>query len=78
MASRFGRKFVHLPGCTEGDVARICQSNGINNVKQQKTIFEECEPTSTFINNQNIKVVHDIRRIRRIVERELMKTPVAA
>ena len=75
MASRFGRKFIHLTGCTEGDVSRICAANGITSGKAQKAIFEECDPIATYINNQNIKVVHDIRRIRRIVERELMKTP---
>lgn len=80
LSSRFGRKFIHLSGCTLGDVAAICSANGITSQKQQKAIFEECEPTSTYENNQNIKVVHDLRRVKRCVIKALLenqKTPVA-
>lgn len=71
MSSRFGRKFIHLPGCTEGDISRLCQANGISSTKQQKAVFEESEPINTFVGNQAIKVIHDLRRVRRIIERKL-------
>jgi AAA domain len=55
LSSRFGRNFYTLPGCT------------IN------CIFDECKPTSTniFGSEKIVKVVYDLRKLERAVEREL-------
>ena len=71
--SRFGRRLVQLSGCTEGDIKSICEANGITDKRLQKQIFDESEPQAVLQENTMIKVVHDLRRVRRIIERELMK-----
>jgi hypothetical protein len=73
LSSRFGRNFVTLPGATLNCVANICKLNGISDKEVQKRIFNECEPTSTniFGGEKIIKVVYDLRKLKRSVEREL-------
>jgi DNA transposition AAA+ family ATPase len=73
LSSRFGRRFIHLPGATEGDVSKICTANGIADKKVHKLIFEECETVRGFVENQEVKVTHDLRRVRRIIERKLLE-----
>jgi hypothetical protein len=41
--SRIGRKFVELHGVGSTDVAQICMANGINDTKQIKEIYNDCE-----------------------------------
>ncbi len=71
--SRFGRKFQHLIGATANDVKMICEANGISDKKLQEAIFIECTPVSMVIENQSFKIVEDMRRVKRIIKRELLK-----
>lgn len=71
--SRFGRRFTKLPGATEGEVAQICAANGIADKKIQKAIFKECEPSSIKVGSEIRQMVYDMRRLKRVVERELLK-----
>lgn len=72
LSSRFGRKFIGLIGATSKDVTLICEANGIKNKEIISRIFNECEPVSITKNNQTFKVVEDLRRLKRIVKRELI------
>ena len=36
-------------------------------------IFEECEPVNIVIQEQSIKVVEDLRRLKRVIKRELIQ-----
>lgn len=72
--SRFGRKFINdLIGAREKDVELICQANGITDKPTIKKIFDECEPISLIVQGQNIKVVEDLRRLKRIIKRQLIQ-----
>jgi hypothetical protein len=75
--SRLGRNYIHLTGYTEEDVYRICEANGVTDKKRQKDVFEEAQPTRKQVSGSNgqhyVRVVEDCRRIRRIVEREILK-----
>ncbi|EKT3957666.1 ATP-binding protein [Flavobacterium psychrophilum] len=71
--SRFRRKFQHLIGATAKDVIMICEANGIFDKQLQNEIFKECNPTPIVAQNQSFKVVEDLRRLERIIERELLK-----
>lgn len=69
--SRFGRKYVHLIGANLTDTRQICEANGITDKELQRAIFDECEPAIvTLPDGKQIKAVEDIRRIRRIINRE--------
>lgn len=67
--SRFGRKFVHLTGATATDVRNICAANGIAEKEKQQEIWEECDKVQKVIENRTIKVVEDLRRLKRIIQR---------
>lgn len=75
--SRVGRNYLHLPGFTLHDVMKICDVNGLSDKGKQKEIFEECKPIHKLLNEgaakQQIRVVEDGRRIKRCIERELMR-----
>ncbi|SDE82393.1 ATP-binding protein, partial [Riemerella columbipharyngis] len=71
--SRFGRKFINnLIGARLQDVEAICTANGISDKSGIKKIFDECEPTSIIVQGQSIKVVEDLRRLKRVIKRELL------
>lgn len=70
--SRFGRKFIHLTGVTFHDVKKICEANGIADASTQKQIFDECENVTRTIENRDVKVVEDLRRLKRIIQRHLL------
>ncbi|RWW91837.1 ATP-binding protein [Flavobacterium cerinum] len=72
IASRFGRNFVHLIGSTMKDVELICQANGIDNKDTITKIFNECNPVPMIVNKQSFKVVKDMRRVKRVIKRELL------
>lgn len=72
IASRFGRNFVHLIGSTMKDVELICQANGIDNKETITKIFNECSPVPMVVSNQTFKVVKDMRRVKRVIKRELL------
>lgn len=76
--SRFGRKYVHLIGATLSDTRKICNVNGITDKELQKHIFNEAEPVNHTIQSgdmagKQIKVIKDKRRLKKIIQRELLK-----
>lgn len=71
--SRFGRNFIHLLGATATDVAAICEANGITDKKLQADIFKECEPRKVMLQNRDHTVVEDLRRVKRAIQRELLR-----
>lgn len=73
LASRFGRRFISLRGFTKQEVYEIAKANGLDDKTLAASIFEACEPTSTVVENQSMKIVRDARSIRRAIERELLK-----
>lgn len=77
IASRFGRSFISLKGASQSDVSAICKANGIENVATIKAIFEESAPVERTIsdgaNVRFVKVVEDLRRVKRACQRELLK-----
>jgi AAA domain len=69
--SRFERKYIGLLGCQLADIEKICSVNGIPDAKKAAAIFEECEPVREKISEKHyVRVVKDLRRVRRIIERE--------
>jgi type II secretory pathway predicted ATPase ExeA len=80
--SRFGRNYISLPGATINDVAAICKANGIENTATIKDIFKQSGPVERAIgdeeNRRFIRVVEDLRRVRRACQRELLKISAAA
>ena len=73
IASRFGRSFVSLLGATQKDVFNIAAKNGIADKKTCAEIFKQCEPRNTLINGINTPIVDDFRRIKRVIQRELIR-----
>lgn len=71
--SRLGRKYITLPGSTLADTTKICQANGIKEQAMIQAIFNECMPIKKNEGGRVITVIEDHRRIRRIIERELLK-----
>jgi hypothetical protein len=75
--SRLGRNYIHLNGYTIDDVIKICEANGVKSREIQSRIFEECHPVRKQIGDgagkHHVRFVEDCRRIRRCVERELLK-----
>lgn len=71
--SRFGRRFIHLVGINKAEAGAICAANGITDKTLQGQLFEECEPVQTIIEGRNVKVIKDLRPLRRKIERELLK-----
>lgn len=72
LLSRFGRRFIHLPGSNANDVAEICRANGISDSKIIKEVFSRCEPVQRIIGNRSEMVIEDLRRVKREVQRTLM------
>jgi len=77
IASRFGRNFISLIGATAADVKAICEANGITGKAKHKAIFEEAKPVRVKVDTDEgpvfLRVVEDLRRVKRIVKRELLK-----
>jgi len=76
--SRFGRNFIHLYGASKVDVQRICEANGITNKTLANSIFTECEPRQVKINDSYVMMIEDLRRLKRCIEREQLRTAEAA
>lgn len=72
--SRFGRNFIHLYGSTLDDVRAICEANGIKDKVLIKSIFKECEPLPRKVEERFVDFVQDLRRVKRAVTRELLKS----
>lgn len=76
--SRFGRAFITLIGATSDCAKKICIANGITDEKLIKSIFKDLKPTFKEIEiSKNevtqVKVVDDLRRLKRVVIREKIK-----
>lgn len=73
--SRFGRRYINLPGNTRNDVAQICRGNGIDDNETIKRIWTEVwgdEKSRHAVGGREIPVVKDMRRLKRCVQRELL------
>jgi len=68
--SRFGRRFVNLYGASFSDVESICTANGLKGKKIIKKLFNECRPQQINIDGQFYKMVTDLRKLKRVVQRE--------
>ena len=68
--SRFGRKYLKLMGCTKDCLRKICEVNGIRDKMTMSKIWNECKPISKTYAGQSIKVLTDLRRVKRSVIRE--------
>lgn len=76
--SRFGRAYINLIGATANCVKMICAANGVNDPAIQKMIFDDLKPVFKEIpieknQVQNVKVIEDLRRLKRTVIREKIK-----
>jgi DNA transposition AAA+ family ATPase len=71
--SRLGRQFIHLIGATLQDVKAICTANGMEDDSLIAQIFEEAQPVRITHNNGSLRIVEDMRRIKRLIQRELLK-----
>lgn len=71
--SRLGRQFIHLIGATMKDIKAVCASNGVHDEGLQREIFEEAIPVRININGGTVRVVEDMRRVKRLVQRELLR-----
>jgi len=72
--SRFGRNYIHLRGSSLEDTRKICAANGVTDPATQLAIFQECTPVQHELDGgKTIKVIEDIRRIKRVVKRERIK-----
>lgn len=70
--SRFGRNYIHLIGATRKDIELICNANGITDKETIARIFDECNPVPIVVKKQTLKVVEDMRRVKRVIKRELL------
>lgn len=78
LESRFGRSYINLIGATADCVRRICIANGLEDSKLHKSLFEELKPTMKEMQISKtevtqIKVVDDLRRLKRLIIREKLK-----
>lgn len=73
LLSRFGRRFFNLAGATLDDVQNICAANGLTDKASIKSIFHECDPVRRMVGSRSVDVVEDLRRVKRAVQRELLK-----
>lgn len=84
--SRFGRNFLSLNGITEDECYKICSANGIIEPFTQSQIWIELEPikknvkvkTTKGEKEKQVYFAEDLRRLKRIVKRELIKINRAA
>lgn len=70
ISSRLGRNFFHLTGATLEDVALICRANGVESEAAIDRIWKEVNPTRKDIRGRYVQVVEDLRRVKRLVQRE--------
>jgi len=73
--SRFGRKYINLPGHTRTDVANICRGNGLEDPETIKRIWAEVwgeEKGRSSIEGREVNVIKDNRRLKRCIQREIL------
>lgn len=78
LESRFGRSYISLIGATQDCVSKICIANGLTDTQLQKQIFNDLKPVFKEVpvgggQATNVKVVEDLRRLKRMVIREKLK-----
>jgi DNA-binding Xre family transcriptional regulator len=79
--SRFGRNFLTLNGITEEECSMICTANGVDDPFTQSQIWLELEPVKKVVKvktpkgekEKQVYFAEDLRRLKRIVKRELIK-----
>lgn len=79
--SRFGRNFIHLDGITQSECSLICEANGVTEEETKLRIWSELEivikptkvKTKTGEKQVNIEFAEDLRRLKRLIKRELLK-----
>lgn len=80
--SRLGRTYITLVGATLSDVRRICTANGITDKEHQDRIWKECNPEHKSIDtgdqDKKLQVVEDMRRLKRVIQREQLLMEDAA
>ncbi|EKB60955.1 ATP-binding protein [Bergeyella zoohelcum] len=71
--SRFGRKFINdIVGARLIDVEMICQANGITDKGLIKSIFKELKPKEETTAGGTAEFIDDLRRLKRIIQREIL------
>ena len=68
--SRFGRQFINLYGATKTDCKAICKANGVSDAPTISKLFVECQPEQMQVGNQFVKMVTDLRKLKRAIQRE--------
>jgi plasmid maintenance system antidote protein VapI len=76
--SRLGRRYQRLYGANKEDVKRICAANGITNKRTQEQIWKECNPTEVPVGNNFMQVIDDLRRLKKVIQRETINLKEAA
>jgi DNA transposition AAA+ family ATPase len=72
--SRLGRQFIRLYGASKSDMRKICEANGITEKEKQDAIWKECGPKEVMVGGKFLPMIDDMRRLKRIVQRELIGT----
>ncbi len=77
--SRFGRKYIKLIGCiinerdkSKCEVTAICKANGVQDADAIKRIIEDCQPVRKLLRENSIRVVTDLRRLKRLIKKQLL------
>ena len=68
--SRFGRTYMNLLGATEADVVAIATANGLPRDRVE-AVWKEAGPVQKLQGGRYISVVEDMRRLKRIVQKEV-------
>jgi len=84
--SRFGRTYINLKGATEKEIYEICKANGLDDSEGIGRVWGELEkvnkPTTVRTTHGTKEVmipyVEDLRRLKRLVKRELLTLKQAA
>ncbi len=79
--SRLGREYMTLMGSSLNDIREMCKVNGLVDADMVKGIFEELKPVRKMIKVKTeqgekevqVRVATDLRRLKRIVQREQLK-----
>jgi hypothetical protein len=72
--SRFGRNYIKLLGASLNDVTAICKANGVMDKAIIEAIFLDSGPVRELVGERELKVVKDLRRVKRAVQREVLKS----
>lgn len=81
LESRFGRTYINLKGMTEQDVAAICAANGLTRKEAISDIWIELPKTNKLTTVKTatgkkdvlLPYVEDMRRLKRLIKREILK-----